>query len=112
MGRILVTFGFNRTALIGPFFFENEQGAMLNEFLFTKIAEEDIGNICFNRTALRTTQAKLYSMFRALFLKMELSAAELISFVVKNWTGHVGYYMANRGSHSNEIIFRKDCTFK
>ena len=33
------------------FFFENEQGeavvgrAMLNEFLFTKIEEEDIGNI-------------------------------------------------------------------
>ena len=41
---------------MGPFFFENEQGeavtvnderyrAMLNEFLFTKIEEEDIGNI-------------------------------------------------------------------
>ena len=41
--------------IIGPFFFENEQGevvtvngdcyrAMLNEFLFTKIEEEDIGN--------------------------------------------------------------------
>ena len=40
-----------------PFFFENEQGeaftvngdryrALLNEFLFTKIEEEDIGNIC------------------------------------------------------------------
>ena len=42
------------------FFFENEQGetvkvngdryrAMLNEFLFTKIEEEDIGNICFQK---------------------------------------------------------------
>ena len=42
--------------IIGPFFFENEQGeavtvngdlhrAMLNGFLFTKIEEEDIGNI-------------------------------------------------------------------
>ena len=41
---------------MGIFFFENEQGgtvtvngdryrAMLNEFLFTKIEEEDIGNI-------------------------------------------------------------------
>ena len=40
--------------IIGPFFFENEQGkvatvngnryrAMLNEFLFTKIEKEDIG---------------------------------------------------------------------
>ena len=43
-----------------PFFFENEQGkavtvngdlywAMLNEFLFTKIEEEDIGNIWFQQ---------------------------------------------------------------
>ena len=42
--------------IIGPFFFENEQGdaitvngdryrAMLNEFLFTRIEEKDIGNI-------------------------------------------------------------------
>ena len=42
--------------IIGPFFFENMQGeavtvngdrywAMFNEFLFTKIDEEDIGNI-------------------------------------------------------------------
>ena len=42
--------------IIGPFFFENKQGeavtvnadryrAMLNEYLFTKIEEEDIGNI-------------------------------------------------------------------
>ena len=42
--------------IIGPFFFENEQGeafvvngdrfrAIFNEFLFTKIEEEDIGNI-------------------------------------------------------------------
>ena len=46
--------------------------AMLNEFLFTKIEEED-----FNRTALR-------SMFCALFLKIALSAAELMSF------GHLG----------------------
>ena len=44
--------------------------AMLNEFLFTKIEEEDIGNICFNRTALRATQPKLDSMFCALFLKI------------------------------------------
>ena len=44
--------------IIGPFFFENVQGmtvtvngdryrAMLNKFLFTKIKEEDIGNIWF-----------------------------------------------------------------
>ena len=50
---------------------------MLNEFLFTKIEEEDIG---FNRTALRATQPKLHSMFCALFLKIALSAPELMSF--------------------------------
>ena len=69
--------------LIGPFFFENEQEetvtvngdryrAMLNEFMFTTFG--------FNKTALRTTQPKLYSMFRALFLKIALSATELMSF--------------------------------
>ena len=46
--------------MVGPFFFENKQGesvtvngdryrAMLNEFLFTKIEEEDIGNIWFQQ---------------------------------------------------------------
>ena len=50
--------GFWSRGIIGPFFFENEQGeavavngdrywAMLNEFLRTKIEEEDIGNIWF-----------------------------------------------------------------
>ena len=69
-------------------FFENEQGeavtvngdryrAMFNEFLFTKIEEEDIGNSWFQ-------QPRLQSMFCALFLKIVLSAAELTSF------GHVG----------------------
>ena len=54
--RVSVWCGFWSRHIIGPFFFENEQGeavtvngdrywAMLNEFLFTKIEEEDIGNI-------------------------------------------------------------------
>ena len=58
--RVTVWCGFWSTGTIGPFFFENEQGevvtvngdcyrAMLNEFLFTKIKEEDIGNICFQQ---------------------------------------------------------------
>ena len=34
----------------------------------------------FNRTALSAEQPKLHSMFRALFLKIALSAAELMSF--------------------------------
>ena len=53
--RVTVWCGFWSTFIIGPFFFENEQGeavtvngdryrAMLNEFLFKKI-EENIGNI-------------------------------------------------------------------
>ena len=73
------------------FFFENYQAeavtvnsdsyrAMLNEFLFTKIQEEILATFGFNRTALHATQPKLHSMFRALFLKITLSAAELMSF--------------------------------
>ena len=53
--RVTVWCGFCSRGIIGPFFFENEQGeavtvkgdryrAMLNGFLFTKIEEENIGN--------------------------------------------------------------------
>ena len=84
--------------IIGPFFAENEQGdkatvnggryrAMLNEFLFTKIEE---ATLVFNRTALRNTQPKLHSMFCGLFLKIALSAAELMSF------GHLGAAICQR----------------
>ena len=56
--RVTVWCGFWSRGIIGSFFFENEQGeavtvnvyryrAMLNEFLFTKIEEEDIRNIWF-----------------------------------------------------------------
>ena len=75
-----------------PFFLENNQGvavtvngdryrAMLNKFLFTKIEEEDIGNIWFQQdgATCHTAEATL-----ALFLKIALSAAELMSF------GHLG----------------------
>ena len=51
---------FGPKGIIGTFFFENEQGeavtvngygyrAMLNEFLFTKIKEEDFANIWFQQ---------------------------------------------------------------
>ena len=59
--------------MIGPCFFENEQGeaitfngdrywTMLNEFLFTKIEETDIGNIWFqqNGATCHTAEATLY----------------------------------------------------
>ena len=58
--RVTVWWGFWSRSIIRPFFFENEQGeavtvigdryqAMLNEFVFTKIEEEDIDNIWFQQ---------------------------------------------------------------
>ena len=134
--------------IIGPFFFENEQGetvivngdhyrAMSNKFVVTKIKEEDIGNVWFQQDGVRYTQPKPLSTFCALFLKIALSAAKLMPFghfgaaiwhhfkalkdniheaigeiqlhtiynVLKYWTDRVGYYMASRGRHLNEIIF-------
>ena len=72
-------------------FFENEQGeavrvngdrygVMLNEFLFTKLKRRILATFGFNRTAIRPTQPKEHSMFCVLFLKIALSAAELMSF--------------------------------
>ena len=60
MIRVTVWCGFWSRGIIRPFFFENEQGeavavngcryrAMLNDFLFTKIKEEDISNIWFQQ---------------------------------------------------------------
>ena len=82
--------------IIVPFFYENDQGAavtvncdryrvMLNEFLFTKIEEADIGNIWFQQDGAKcnTAEATL-DVFCALFLKIALSAPELMSF------GHLG----------------------
>ena len=61
-----------------PFFFANEQGeavtvngdsyqAMLNEFLFTKIEEEDIGNIGFKQYGATCHTAKATRYFAACF---------------------------------------------
>ena len=68
--RVTVWCGFWSRGIIGPFFFENEQGeavtvngdryrAMFNEFLFTKIQEEDIDNICYQQdgAACHTVEA-------------------------------------------------------
>ena len=70
--RVTVWCGFQPRGTIGPFCFENEQGeaitvngdrywAMLNEFLFTKIVNEDIGNIWFQQdgATCHTDEAKL-----------------------------------------------------
>ena len=58
--RFTVWWGFWSRGIIEPLFVENEQGeavtvngdryrVMLNEFLFTKTEEEDIGNIWFQQ---------------------------------------------------------------
>ena len=90
--RVTVWCGIWSRGIIGPYFFENEQGeavtvsgdryrAMLNEFLFTKkLKRRILVTFNFNRTARRATQPKLHSMFCALFLKIALSAAEQMSF--------------------------------
>ena len=70
--RATVWCGFWSRGIIGLFFFENEQTeavtvngdlcwAMFNEFLFTKIEEEDIGNIWFHQDGdtCRTAAATL-----------------------------------------------------
>ena len=74
MKLILILAGFWSRGIIGPFFFENEQ----------KLKRRILVTFGFNRTALRDTQPKLHSMFCALFLKIALLAAELMSF------GHIG----------------------
>ena len=71
--------GFLSRGIIGPFFFETEQGEaitvngdhyrdMLNEFLFTKIEEEDIGNIWFQQdgATCHTAEAR-FDVLRPVF---------------------------------------------
>ena len=53
-------------------------------FCSQKLKKRILETFSCNRTALRATQSKLHSMYCALFLKIALSAAELMSF------GHLG----------------------
>ena len=129
----------------------------MNEFVFTKIKEEDIGNIWFQQdgATCHTTEATL-DVLRLVFedhsisrradvfwpprscdltpldyylwcavkgkccddkpktidaLKDNIRKAigeiqlHTIYDVLKNWTDRVGYSMASRGSHLNDIIF-------
>ena len=77
--RVTVWCGFPSRGIIGQVFFENEQGevvtvnsdryrAMLNEILFTKIEEEDIGNIWFQQdgATCHTAEATL-DVLRSVF---------------------------------------------
>ena len=124
---------------------------MLNEFFFTKIEEEDIGNIWFQQDSAtwHTAEAILdglrpvfedpvisrradvvwptrscdltplgYYLWGAAKDKPEIIDAlkenirkaigeiqlHTIDNVLKNWTNSVGYCIASRGSHLNEII--------
>ena len=93
--RVTVWCGFWSRGIIGPFFFENKQQlavtvnggryrAMLNDFFSQKLKRRILATFGFNSTLKSATQQKLHSMFCALFLKIALSAAELMSF------GHLG----------------------
>ena len=78
---VTVWCGFWSRGTIGPFFLENEQGEgkMQNEGNEQKLKRRILATFGFNRTALRATQPKLHSMFCTLFLKIALSAVELMS---------------------------------
>ena len=57
--------------VIGPFW---------TNYCSQKLKRRILATFCFNRTAIRATQPKLHSMFCAVFLKIALSAAELMPF--------------------------------
>ena len=58
--------------IIGPFW---------TNFCSQKLKRRILATFRFNRTSLRATQPKLHSLFCTLFLKIALSAAQLMSFV-------------------------------
>ena len=101
-------------------------GSCWTNFCLQKFKRRILAEFGFNRMALRATQSKLHTMFCAHFLKTALSASwcrlatselrfgtvgilfvglQTIDNVIKNLTDCVGYCMASRGSHLNEIIF-------
>ena len=55
-------------------------GPCWTNFCSQKLKRRILALFSFNRTALRATQPKLHSKFWALFLKILLSATELMSF--------------------------------
>ena len=95
--RVTVWCGFWSRGIIGPFFFENEQGeavtvngdrylAMLNEFLFTKIEEEDIGIIWFQQdgTTCHTAEATL-DVLRPVFEDRIISRRVDVVWLSRTW---------------------------
>ena len=75
--------------------------AMLNEFLFTKVEEEDCGKDKCYADKPKTIDALKDNIREAIGEKQ----LHTIDNVLKNWTDRVGYCRASRGS-------QKDCTFK
>ena len=84
--RVTVWWGFRYRGMIGPFCFENQQGeavtvngdryrAMLNEFLFKEIEEEDISNIWFQRDGAtgHTAEATTLDVWRHVFEDLIIS---------------------------------------
>ena len=55
-------------------------GLCLTDFCSQKLKSRILEIFGLNRTALQATQPKLHSMLCALFMKIALSAAELMSF--------------------------------
>ena len=83
--RETVWCGFWSRGIIGPFLFENGLGKRslpdyVERIFVCKIMRRIFAIFGFNRTTLSATQPKLCSMFCALFLKVALSATELMSF--------------------------------
>ena len=84
--RVTVWCGFSSRGIIGPYFFENEQREPVTvngdhyQAILNTLKRRILATFGFNRTALRAPQPKLYSMFCALFLKIALLAADLMSF--------------------------------
>ena len=85
---VIVWCGFWSRGIIGTFFFENKQGEAVTindgpcwtNFCSQKLKRRILATFGFNRMALSATQPKLHSIICALFLKIALSAAELMSF--------------------------------
>ena len=119
---------------------------MLNEILFTKIEEKDIGSIWFQQEAALDVLRPVLKISRRVDVVWSTRSCGLpplnyylwgavknkcyadkpetidalkdnireaigeiqlytIDNVLKNWTDRVGYCMASRGIHLNEIIF-------
>ena len=87
--QVSVWCGFWSRGIFGPFFFENEQkeaftvngdrfGPCWKNFCSQKLKRRILATFGFNRTAPPATQPKLHSMFCVLFLKIALSAADVV----------------------------------